>query len=181
MNCEPRFWRDGARVTPVDVGRGEFDWMKLALNDAAPLGLDGHDTDAAPGRRAPSAQDGGRGRDTSWRWPTGSRIRHPLRPARTGRDREPPRRRVPDRDIVYVGAAAPHPADDIIDVRELAPAPPPAQKSKNAKRRGNLTRPLLVLLLLEVAVFGAIHLRKRLAEAHVIVVPATADERSVIT
>jgi hypothetical protein len=189
MNCEPRFWRDDARVTPLDAGRSEFDWMKLALNDAAPLGLD-HDD---PGGASPTGQVGapgpeeggsgndvGRASDTSWRWPTGPRIRHPLRPARGGSRREPPRRRVPDCDIVYVGAAPP-PAD-IVDVLDLAPAPASEKKSgRKAKARRNLTRPLLVLLLLEVAIVGVMHVRKRMADAHVIVVPVSLDKRSVIT
>jgi hypothetical protein len=187
MNCEPRFWRDDARVTPVDAGRSEFDWMKLALNDAAPLGLD-HDDRAgagpsgqggAPGSGGMSGNDAGRAGDTSWRWPTGPRIRHPLRPARGGSRGEPPHRRVPDCDIVYVGSAPP--PEDIVDVRDLAPIAAIEKKSTKKKARRNLSRPLVVILLLEVAVFGAMHFRKRLTETQVIVVPVSADERSVIT
>jgi hypothetical protein len=172
---------------PLDAGRGEFDWMKLALNDAAPLGLDQDERggagptgqDRAPGSQGTCGNEGGRASDTSWRWPTGPRIRHPLRPARGGPGREPPRKRVPDCDIVYVGAAPPAPPEDIVDVRDLAPVE--KKSRKKAKGRRNLTRPLLVLLLLEVAAFGVMHFRKRLTDAQVIVVPASVNERSVIT
>jgi hypothetical protein len=49
-----------------------------------------------------------------------------------------------------------------------------------AERR-DLTRPLTALLALGLGLLGAIYVSKRYSEAHVIVVPATANEHSVIT
>ena len=99
---------------------------------------------------------------------------------------EQPRRRVPDSDIIDVG---PHPsrtaASEPVDVRDLALTAPkgsaPAAARNAGRARLNLTRPLLVLLILEVAVFGGNYLRKRYVESQVIVVPPAASERSVIT
>jgi hypothetical protein len=43
------------------------------------------------------------------------------------------------------------------------------------------TKPLIALLILQIAIAGGLHLRKRLTEAQVIVVPAPSDGRVVIT
>ena len=96
----------------------------------------------------------------------------------------PPRRRVPDCDIVDVGPLPPAPRpDDPVDVADLAfePARGVAGVPAGPTNRRPYTKALLTLLILEIAVAGGLHLRKRLVEAQVIVVPATIDERAVIT
>ena len=96
----------------------------------------------------------------------------------------PPRRRVPDRDIIDVGPSPPAARpDDPVDVADLAfePARGAAGVPAGPPNRRSYTKALLTLLILQIAVAGGLHLRKRLAEAQVIVVPATTDERVVIT
>lgn len=95
-----------------------------------------------------------------------------------------PRRRVPDRDIIYVG---PHrnSASEPVDVRDLAflpqrPVPQAALQNSPAGRR-SLVPVLLALLVFEIVVSGGIYASKRYAEAQVIVVPATTSEDSLIT
>jgi hypothetical protein len=99
---------------------------------------------------------------------------------------QPPRRRVPDCDIVYVGPGlARMAADDPIEVRDLAFAPQQgtqgATKPDTIVGGWNLRRSLIALLAIEILVTGGMYLRQRYAESHVIVVPAATDERSVIT
>ena len=53
--------------------------------------------------------------------------------------------------------------------------------ARRAARRGNMTGPLLALLILELAAFGGNYLRKRYVESQVIVVPPPATDRSIIT
>ncbi len=95
-----------------------------------------------------------------------------------------PRRRVPARDIVYVGPrVALRSPSEPVDVRDLAFTPRAASLAvaPGASPRRNLTRPLLALLVLEIAVASGLYFGKRYAEAHVIVVPAATSEHSVIT
>jgi hypothetical protein len=88
---------------------------------------------------------------------------------------ERPRRRVPERDIVYVGPSRPEAgADEPVDVRNLAVA-------AASRSRHNYTRPLLALLAIEIAALGALYFSKRYAESQVIVVPVPTNERAVIT
>ena len=70
-----------------------------------------------------------------------------------------------------------------MDVADLAfePARGAAGVPAGRTNRRPYTKALLTLLILEIAVAGGMHLRKRLVEAQVIVVPATTDERAVIT
>jgi hypothetical protein len=96
----------------------------------------------------------------------------------------PPRRRVPDCDIVDVGPSPPAARpDDPVDVADLAfePTSGAAGVPAGPPNRRSYMKALLTLLILQIAVAGGLHLRKRLAEAQVIVVPATTDERVVIT
>ena len=97
---------------------------------------------------------------------------------------EPPRRRVPDCDIINVGARrSGWVAARVACVRNGFSAlegSGPAT-SAGAVRRRNLTGPLVALLILELAGFGGNYLRKRYAESQVIIVPATGSDRSVIT
>jgi hypothetical protein len=97
---------------------------------------------------------------------------------------EPPRRRVPDCDIINIGARRTGVvAADVAAVQNVVSAlegSGPAT-SAGAVRRRNLTGPLLALLILELAGFGGNYLRKRYVESQVIVVPATGTDRSVIT
>jgi hypothetical protein len=109
--------------------------------------------------------------------------------AKLGRgDRGPERssRRVPDHDIVFVGSdPRGERASDPIDVRELILLPEgaaPGAPTRTVKpSRRDYTKPLVAFLVLELAVLGGFYLSKRLSEAQVIVVPATTDERVVIT
>lgn len=104
-------------------------------------------------------------------------------------DRGPERssRRVPDRDIVFVGSnPRGEGAGDPIDVRELISSPAdgavPGAPTRTVKPgRRDYTKPFVAFLVLELAVLGGFYLSKRVSEAQVIVVPATTDERVVIT
>ena len=95
-----------------------------------------------------------------------------------------PRRRVPECDIIYVGPRSSlHPASEPVDVRDLvfaARAAPPAGAPRTSPAR-NLTRPLVALLVLEIALASGIYFGKRYAPSHVIVVPPATSEHSVIT
>jgi hypothetical protein len=103
---------------------------------------------------------------------------------RGGPNGEPPRRRVPDCDIIDIGARRTGVVvADSAGVRNVFSAPKGSDlaNSAGAVRRRNLTGPLLALLILELAGYGGNYLRKRYVESQVIVVPATATDRSVIT
>jgi hypothetical protein len=99
---------------------------------------------------------------------------------------EPPRRRVPDSDIIDVG---PRPtrtaASEPVDVRDLlaipAKGPLPPAAVPDAFARHKFMKPLLAFLVLEIFVSAGIYFGKRYAESQVIVVPATPSARSVIT
>jgi hypothetical protein len=97
--------------------------------------------------------------------------------------RERPQRRVPDRDIVHVGPRARAPRlDEPVDVRDLAFVEAeaiPAPAASIGRRR--YAKPLLALAILQIAAVGGLYLNKRYAESQVIVIPATVNERSVIT
>jgi hypothetical protein len=100
-----------------------------------------------------------------------------------GRTGEQPRRRVPDRDIVEVGARPTGVlAGEMADPPNtgLATNSSEPTATAGAMRRRNLTGPLLALLILELAGFGGNYLRKLYVESQVIVVPPTASERSMI-
>src|SRR5215213_9267289 len=96
---------------------------------------------------------------------------------------EPPRRRVPDCDIINIGARRIGVvAADVAAVQNVFSAlEGSGPASAGAVRRRNLTGPLLALLILELAGFGGNYLRKRYVESQVIIVPATGTDRSVIT
>jgi hypothetical protein len=95
---------------------------------------------------------------------------------------EPPRRRVPDCDIINIGARRTGVVAAVAAVQNLFSAlKGSGDASAGAVRRRNLTGPLLALLILELAGFGGNYLRKRYVESQVIVVPATGTDRSVIT
>ena len=99
---------------------------------------------------------------------------------------EPRRRRVPDCDIIDVGRRAGRVREsEAIDVRELAFAAPPSAVTSDASPkpagRRSLAPWLLACLIVEIAIAGAMYLGQRYAESSVIVVPATVNERSVIT
>jgi hypothetical protein len=95
---------------------------------------------------------------------------------------EPPRRRIPDCDIIDVGRRAA--AAEVVDVLDLVPPGLAAAflaKRDDVSGPGDMTRPLLALLALAIAVVGGIHLSKRLTASQVIVVPTTLNENTVIT
>ena len=97
---------------------------------------------------------------------------------------EPPRRRVPDSDIINIGARRTGAvAANVAAVQKVFSAlegPDPAAARRTAPPR-NMTGPLLALLILELAAFGGNYLRKVYVESQVIIVPPTATDRSVIT
>jgi hypothetical protein len=99
-------------------------------------------------------------------------------------DGEPPRRRVPDCDIINIGArrsgVVAAEAATARNVFSALKGSDPAN-STGAVQRCNLTGVLVALLILELAGFGGNYLRKRYVESQVIVVPPTATDRSVIT
>ena len=73
-----------------------------------------------------------------------------------------------------------------LDLSELpVPAPfrrePLAGANNSADNRRDLTRPLTALLALGLGLLGVLYVGKRYTDAHVIVVPATTNEHSVIT
>jgi hypothetical protein len=100
-----------------------------------------------------------------------------------GPKRQRPHRRVPDCDIVDVGARARAIRDDEpVDVRDLAFIDGKASAVRpSVPGRRSYTKLLLALLILQVTVVGGLYLKKRYAESQVIVIPATVNERSVIT
>jgi hypothetical protein len=97
----------------------------------------------------------------------------------------PEQRRVPDCDIVEIGPAPGSEAEPL-HLGESDRAKPVRRgtlalvKTPPSERR-DLTRLLTALLILELGFFGALYMGQRYAEAQVIVVPATADDRSVLT
>jgi hypothetical protein len=125
--------------------------------------------------------------ELGWSWPAlrdGIPDRHASGAA--GPKRERPHRRVPDCDIVDVGTRARAVRDaEPVDVRDLAfvdakaSAVRPSTPASIGRR--TYTKPLLALLILQVTVVGCLYLKKRHAESQVIVIPATVNERSVIT
>jgi hypothetical protein len=100
-----------------------------------------------------------------------------------GSGKQPPQRRIPAEDIVFIGG--PREADAPLDLAELASAPENAPASHNDAVPRNSSLPprhrAFLALALGFAILGAVHVVKRQAKAQVIVVPAAADERSVIT
>jgi hypothetical protein len=95
-----------------------------------------------------------------------------------------PQRRVPDCDIVEVGRGRTTASGgEPIDVRDLAFSDPAGSDVRPGARfaGGKYVKPLLALLILQITVVGGFYLKKRYAEAQVIVIPATDNERAVIT
>ena len=121
------------------------------------------------------------------RFPDGLDWRRLAELGRDDRGPERSSRRVPERDIVFVGSdPRGDRASDPIDVCELILSPAegaaPGAPTRIVKpSRRDYTKPLVAFLVLELAVLGGFYLSKRLSDAQVIVVPATADERVVIT
>jgi hypothetical protein len=102
-----------------------------------------------------------------------------------GRDGQKPDRRVPDCDIVDIGARRATWRDEPVDVLDLAVAKAdgagvrlPTQRAKTTR---SYTKALLVFLILQTAAAGGFYLKKRYVETQVIVIPATVNERAVIT
>jgi hypothetical protein len=118
--------------------------------------------------------------DLGWAWTDGGVDA-------SGPRRERPQRRVPDRDIIHVGRARlASRRDEPVDVRDLAYADagsidprPPAQAARTDPRR--YTKFLVALLILEITTVGGLYLKHRYAETQVILIPATVNERAVIT
>ncbi len=95
-------------------------------------------------------------------------------------------RRVPDCDIIDVGRRPRAPwRDEPVDVLDLA-----VSQIQGAVRlpepgasvaRRNYTKALVALLILQITTLSGFYLKKRYAETQVIVIPATVNERAVIT
>jgi hypothetical protein len=93
--------------------------------------------------------------------------------------------RVPDRDILEARCAGGSQADPL-DLGEIAlpgsfGREPRAPANKAPEDRRDLTRPLTALLALGLGLLGVLYVGKRYTDSHVIVVPATTNEHSVIT
>lgn len=91
-----------------------------------------------------------------------------------------------DCDIVEIGRFTPSFEAEPLDLRESDLAKPVrretlARVNKRPSDRRDRTRLLTALLILELGFLGALYVGKRYADAQVIVVPTTANERSVIT
>jgi hypothetical protein len=97
-----------------------------------------------------------------------------------------PHRRVPDCDIIDVGRRPRPPwRDEPVDVLDLV-----VSQGEGAVRlpgpgasvaRRHYTKALVALLILQVTALSGFYLKKRYAETQVIVIPATVNERAVIT
>lgn len=97
-----------------------------------------------------------------------------------------PIRRVPDRDILEPSRGQPDCQAEPLDLGEISlPGPfhgePLARADKSPERRRDLTGPLTALLAVGLGLLGALYVGKRYTDSHVIVVPATTNEHSVIT
>ena len=90
-----------------------------------------------------------------------------------------PHRRVPDCDIVDVGCRARATRrDEALDVLDLTVGKAEATASASSRK---YTKALLAFLILQITAAGGLYLKKRYAETQVIVIPATINERAVIT
>ena len=105
--------------------------------------------------------------------------------AEAGPGGQKPDRRVPDCDIVDIGARRATWRDEPVDVLDLAVAKAdgagvrlPTQRAKTTR---TYTKALLAFLILQIAAAGGFYLKKRYVETQVIVIPATVNERAVIT
>jgi hypothetical protein len=99
---------------------------------------------------------------------------------------EQPQRRVWDCDTVEAGRLGPSLQAEPLDLREIALAGPFRREAlvrtnKRSADRRSLVRPLSALLILELGLLGVLYVSKRYTDPPVIVVPATTNERSVIT
>jgi hypothetical protein len=104
--------------------------------------------------------------------------------AEAGRGGHEPRRRVPDCDIVDIGAR-PRAAwrDESVDVLDLTIGKAQASSVRVPEQRAKTTRTkaLLAFLIFQITAAGGFYLKKRYVETQVIVIPATVNERAVIT
>jgi hypothetical protein len=106
--------------------------------------------------------------------------------AEAGPGGQKPDRRVPDCDIVDIGAR-PRAAwrDEPVDVLDLAVGKAQAAAVRLPEQRAKTTRTytkaLLAFLIFQITAAGGFYLKKRYVETQVIVIPATVNERAVIT
>ena len=99
--------------------------------------------------------------------------------APTATNGQKPDRRVPDCDIVEVGPRARAARrDEPVDVLDLAVCKAEAAASTSRRK---YTKALLAVLILQITAVGGFYLKKRYVETQVIVIPATVNERAVIT
>jgi hypothetical protein len=158
MNCEPSFRRRDGGIAVLDADSSRFGWVSGDLSEL----LGTPSLDEVPDARRGAA------------------------PAKPTPDLRPePQRRVPDRDIIYVGPRLDRPADEPLDLAEVAVrrlrSMPLLGVTGRSPVRGSLIRPLLALLVVELTVLGAIHVSRRYTSPQVIVAPAPSSDRSVIT
>jgi hypothetical protein len=188
MNYQPSFSM-GPTGAPVDPESADFDWLAVPHGDAPredsarphswPRALAGN-----PARDGTSEEGAARRDEASTRAPR-SEDGEAAKGNKGEPKPEPPRRRVPDSDIIDVGPRPTRTASEALDVRDLFPVPAKApllpSAVPDAFGRHRFMKPLLAFLVLEIVVSAGIYFGKRYAEAQVIVVPATPSGRSVIT
>lgn len=195
MNYQPSFSR-GPTCAPVDPALADFDWLAFEQSPGAGPHRDAPAADSTRPHSWPRALAGDPARDgaseegasrdeASTRAPR-FRDGEPAKGNKGEPKPEPPRRRVPDSDIIDVGprptrTASSEPVDvrDLFPVQAKGPIPPAAMP--DAFGRHKFMKPLLAFLVLEIVVSAGIYFGKRYAESQVIVVPATSSGRSVIT
>ena len=97
-----------------------------------------------------------------------------------------PQGQIPDCHILELGPRETRSQARPLQLREIALRDPfrrdrLARADQGPADRRDLTRPLTALLALGLGLLGALYVGKRISDSHVIVVPATVNERSVIT
>jgi hypothetical protein len=96
-----------------------------------------------------------------------------------------PQRRIPDHHIFKTGRPGTSFEAEPLDLGEIALSgvqrEPLAATNRIPGDRRDLTGPLTALLALGLGLLGALYVGKRYTDSHVIVVPATTNEHSVIT
>jgi hypothetical protein len=191
MNFQRGLDKKGTDVAVVDARNNERGWVTLDLPQAA-----------APAIGVPHPKGWRAAISLSFPWVTARARPQPEdgtspiavqaipgeaaaldRAGSLGSGRQPPQRRIPAEDIVFIGE--PREADAPLDLAELVSAPENAPASHDGAVPRNSSLPprhrAFLVLALGFAILGAVHVVKRQTKSQVIVVPATADERSVIT